>query len=174
MKSFFLVGHSFGGGLALAFSSRRPESVRMLVLCDAAVIRQERLSLRQKIAKIMSSGKGLVLSLPLVGKPIYSISQKILYHLAGVADYRRASETMKKTFISVTGQDLSGFASGVKVPVLIIWGEKDKSTPVEDAYTLQHLIPGSIVEIIKNIGHNPHRQDSERLAGLIAGFFTSN
>lgn len=170
LESFFLIGHSFGGGLALAFSSLHPQRVKMLVLCDAAIIRKERLGLRQRIAKKLSLGRSLILGIPLIGRPMHSLSQKILYRFAGAQDYFRASGAMRKTFAKVVSQDLSRFAAGIKVPVLIIWGQKDQSTPLEDAYTLQHLIPGSAADVINGIGHNPQRDVPDVLAKKIVNF----
>ncbi len=169
LKSFFLVGHSLGGGLALAFSARNSRSVRMLVLCDAAVIRKERLDWRQSCAKKMALAKKLFIKLPLAGG-IIPLAQKIIYKIAGVQDYHKASPIMKKTFDNIIKEDLQKYAGLIKIPVLIVWGERDKSTPVEDAYVLQHLINGSRIEIIENVGHNSHRQAPVKIAETIMDF----
>ena len=170
LNSFFLIGHSFGGGLALAFSALNSQSVKMLVLCDAAAIRTERLDWRQSCAKRMAYAKKLVINMPFF-KNIRPLAQKIIYKIAGVHDYHKATPLMKETFNNIIEEDLQKYAGSIRIPVLIAWGERDKSTPVEDAYTLQHLIPGSRIEAIKGVGHNPHREAPEVLAEKIINFF---
>jgi pimeloyl-ACP methyl ester carboxylesterase len=170
LNSFFLIGHSFGGGLALAFSALNSQSVKMLVLCDAAVIRTERLDWRQSCAKKMVWAKNLVINMPFF-KNIRPLAQKIIYKIAGVHDYHKATPLMKETFNNIIEEDLQKYAGSIRIPVLIAWGERDKSTPIEDAYTLQHLIPGSRIETIKGIGHNPHREAPVVLTEKIINFF---
>lgn len=173
LDNFLLVGHSFGGGLSLEFAAAHPQMVRMLVLCDAAIIRGERLGFRQKAAKAAAGAKSLLLAVPIIGGILYKAGRKIIYRVAGVSDYYQASGVMRETFKNILAEDLTKYASKIGVPVLIVWGKKDNSTPVEDAYTLQHLIVGSKIEIIEETGHNPHRTDPERLARSISDFFKS-
>jgi len=68
IEKIYLIGHSFGGGLAAVFAAHNPEMVLKLILIDAAVIRKERLGLRQSVAKAMSAGKGLFVRLPFSDK----------------------------------------------------------------------------------------------------------
>ena len=170
LENFFLLGHSFGGGLALAFSAEKPQTVKMLILCGAAVIRKERLNFRQKIARFMAKGRELLLAVPIVGQAFYGLAQKIVYGIAGVKDYYRSTKNMRETFKNIVGEDLSKYAPEIKIPVLFVWGDKDKNTPLEDAYILQHLIVGSALEIIEETGHNPHRQKPQELAKKILAF----
>lgn len=169
LEKFHLLGHSFGGGLSLMYAARNREKVQSLTLCDSAVIRKERLSFRQAAAKKMALAKKVFVKLPFFAT-ILPLGQKIVYKIAGVQDYRLATPVMKETFNKIIAQDLQKYAALVAIPVLIVWGEKDKTTPVEDAYTLQHLMPGSSLKIVENAAHNPHRQNPEKLVKIIVDF----
>jgi pimeloyl-ACP methyl ester carboxylesterase len=169
IRQFYLIGHSMGGGLSVMYAVNNRLAVQGLVLCDSAVIRKERLDCRQSCAKKMALAKKLFVKMPIL-KKILPFGQKMVYKIAGVQDYHLASPVMKETFGNIIKADLQKYAAQVVVPTLIIWGGRDKNTPIEDAYTLQHLIPGAILKVIEEAGHNPHRQAPERLVEILLGF----
>jgi pimeloyl-ACP methyl ester carboxylesterase len=169
MDKFDLIGHSFGGGLAAMFAAKNPQRVGKLVLCDSAVIRKERLSLRQVIAKGMSKTGKFILALPFAGG-IVPLAQRVVYKIAGVHDYETASPVMKETFKNILKETLVGHAAKIKTPTLIVWGRNDKSTPAEDATSLNKIIPGSTVAFIEGAGHNSHWTHPQELARIIGSF----
>lgn len=169
VDKFCLVGHSLGGSLALKFTALHPEIVEKLVLCDAAIIRKERLDWRQTYAKKMAHWKNDLLRLPLASK-IYPFAKKILYKFAGNHDYELAGPVMKETFKNIIKIDTIEYARQIAVPTLIIWGDKDEATPVEDAHAINKAIKDSKLEIIAGAGHKLHRTHSQQLANLIFNF----
>jgi pimeloyl-ACP methyl ester carboxylesterase len=169
LDNFDLIGHSFGGGLGAMFAAKNPQKVEKLILCDSAIIRKERLSLRQLIAKgIVKSGK-FFLGLPFSGG-IVPLAQRTIYKIAGVHDYQSASPIMKETFKNILREDLIGHAAKIETPTLIVWGRNDKSTPVEDATALNKIIAGSTVAFIEGAGHNSHKTHPQELANIIRQF----
>jgi pimeloyl-ACP methyl ester carboxylesterase len=172
LRSFYLAGHSFGGGLAAKFSAQNPQKVKALVLAGAAIFRsKERMNWRQKIASALAK-IGLVFEkTPLIGKSLYSLARGFIYRLAGVHDYSRTSGVMKETFKNIISEDLSGYLSQIKAPTLILWGKEDKSTPLEDAFAIQKLVRGSQIKIIEKAGHSPHLTRPEATSDLISKFF---
>jgi len=50
-------------------------------------------------------------------------------------------------------EDLSTFFSKIKNQVLIIWGEDDKITPLDDGKLMNKLIPKSKLIIFEKAGH---------------------
>ncbi|MFA5013643.1 MAG: alpha/beta hydrolase, partial [Candidatus Paceibacterota bacterium] len=68
-----LIGHSFGGAVAMKLCFNNPEKFDKLILCDAAAIRGKKLGARQTAAKLMSDvGAGLIKK-----TPFYRFFQKI-------------------------------------------------------------------------------------------------
>ena len=47
----------------------------------------------------------------------------------------------------------------IRVPTLIVWGDKDNLTPPWQAERLKSLIPGARLEYLKDVGHFPHIED---------------
>ena len=174
LQSFYLVGHSFGGGLAVKFSAQNPQKVKALVLAGAAVFRsRKRLNWRQKIASALAKAGSIFEKTPFIGESLYPLARRVVYRFAGVHDYGRANGVMKETFKNVISEDLSAYLSQIKAPTLILWGKDDKSTPLEDAFAAQKLISNSQVKIIEKANHSPHLTQPEMTAGSISNFLQS-
>src|SRR2546427_536186 len=48
---------------------------------------------------------------------------------------------------------------GLKVPVFIIWGERDTITPLEQGQRLAKLAPHAELAVMRNVGHIPQIED---------------
>jgi pimeloyl-ACP methyl ester carboxylesterase len=71
---------------------------------------------------------------------------------------------MKETYLNVIADDVSFHLSFIKVPTVIIWGDKDQSVPIEDAYLINEKIKNSKLVVIENADHLMHKQLPEILA----------
>lgn len=167
LEKFFLLGHSFGGRVAIKLAAFHPEKIEKLLLEDSAgTAREKNLSFRQKlVSKFQWLGK-------IFSKlPFYYLFRKIAYRLAGVRDYYLIQNpVMKETFKKVINEDLTFHLADIKTPTLIIWGEKDKVVPLNVAYFLKENIEDSQLKIFPNIGHRPHYDCPEQLAEEIIKF----
>ncbi|MBM3257746.1 MAG: alpha/beta hydrolase [Candidatus Nealsonbacteria bacterium] len=173
LNSFFLLGHSFGGRIAIKFSALYPEKVLRLVLVDSAgVEREKNLSLKQKIMLTWSRRLGyFIVTMPVL-KKLYPLFRRIAYILVGTRDYYLIkSPVMKETFKKIIEEDLTDYLPMIKVKTLIIWGEKDRLTPISIAHLLKEKITGSELEVMPGIGHNPHLQSPKQLSEIILKFF---
>ena len=66
---------------------------------------------------------------------------------------------MKETYLKVVLDDLSYKLGFVKIPTVIIWGDKDELTPVENAYLINQKIRNSKIIVIPGIGHDLDRHE---------------
>ncbi len=171
IQKFYLLGHSFGGGIAAKLAVKYPKKVEALILCDAAIVRKKRRwGLRQFIAYLLAKFN-FILAIPFFEKYIYPLAKKIVYKIAGVYDYYVIKDgIMKKTFKKVVEEDLTYILDKIKLPTLIVWGEKDDKVPLEDAFLIQNSIKNSKLEIMKKEGHNPHLKNPEKLSKIILEF----
>ncbi len=146
-KGFYLLGHSFGGALSAKFAIKYNQKVEKLFLVSAACIRQKTKAKKgfyyvAKIGKLFSF------------LPYYSLLRKAFYKfIIRKSDYSHVNEALKQTYLNVIADDLSQFLSSIKVPTVIIWGDKDASTPMEDAHFINKKIPHSKLVIINKAGH---------------------
>lgn len=85
-------------------------------------------------------------------------------------DYIKTQGIMREVFKKVITQDLTAKFSKIQIPTLIIWGDKDEMTPVQDAYLMQELIPNSKLEVINAAKHALNFQAPEKLVETITKF----
>lgn len=161
---FYLLGHSFGGALAAKFAIKHPQKVRKLFLVSAACIRKKTvkkwyLARISKIFKIFSF------------LPFYDLARRAFYKfIVGKSDYLQVNGVMKEAFLKVVSEDLSQHLSFVKVPTVIIWGEKDNTTLLEDAYFINKKIENSKLVLIPGVGHDLNQKAPEVLSQEILKF----
>jgi len=58
-----------------------------------------------------------------------------------------------------------------QLPVLLIWGEADKSVPASEIEILRKAIPGIEFHPIKEAGHLPHYEQPQVVNPLLLRFF---
>ena len=148
-----LMGHSFGGRTIIKLMSRqpRPFKVDKIVLLDAAGIKPKR-SLGY-YAKVYSfKALKAVCSVPPF-KQLFPNAVENARKKRGSADYRQASDVMRRTMSLCINEDLTPFLKLVDVPTLLIWGECDTATPLRDGQIMEKHIPDAGLVVLKGAGH---------------------
>ena len=145
-----VIGHSNGGRIAIAFCEKYPDKIGKLILEDSAGIYPNRWPKRFKRTafKVLAN----------VGKKVTSSEflRKLMYKLAGEADYKNAPIHMRQTLTNLVSVDLTPALEKISIPTLIIWGGKDKATPLADSKIMHEKIKSSQLYIIEEAGHSPH------------------
>jgi len=170
-QKFNLLGHSFGGGLAVKLAANFSEKVDKLILLSPAII--QRKSIKTYLFYYISYLGKKVFSLPGF-KILYPLAEKLIYKLAGTKDYYVADGMMKETMKKIGKEEpLEMILGRIRVPTLILWGKKDDVLPVKDAHYIKEKIRDSELKIIPKAKHSPHREASEELAEIIVQFIQS-
>lgn len=147
IKKPIVMGHSFGGRVAIHYSSRN--NIEKLVLFGSPCIRtQEDLPLKVRMLKKIKQMPGM-----------NKIGEAMKNYI-GSRDYKAASPIMRQTLVEVVNEDLSKFAREIEEPTLLIWGEQDDEAPVSDAKELEKImidaaliiLPGTHYAYIENLG----------------------
>lgn len=167
-ETFYLVGHSFGGRIAILLTALHPEKIEKLVLISSAGIKHEKSPEERAIGFVAKLGKRII-SLPLVNR-LEEPTRYLFYKLIRRQDYYLAKGVMKGTVMNVIKEDLAPYLSQISPSTLVIWGEKDEITPIEDAYTMKREIPHAKLEIIKGGSHYLPRKYPRELAYYINQF----
>lgn len=132
-----LIGHSFGGRVAILIASLSPGMTNKLMLIDSAGIKPKR-----KISYYFN-----VFSYKLL-KFFGYFPQN-----SGSRDYCNLSENMKATFVSIVNTHLEEYCAQIDAPTAIIYGAKDEETPVYMAKKLHKFIKNSELYIVDGAGH---------------------
>ncbi|MBR5134399.1 MAG: alpha/beta hydrolase, partial [Clostridia bacterium] len=148
-----LMGHSFGGRTIIKLMNRvpRPFVVDKIVLLDAAGIKPKRsLSYYAKVYsfKAMKAVCGVPPFKQLFPNAVENARKK-----RGSADYRAASDVMRRTMSLCINEELTKLLGGVDVPTLLIWGENDTATPLRDAKIMENGIPDAGLVVLEGAGH---------------------
>jgi pyruvate dehydrogenase E2 component (dihydrolipoyllysine-residue acetyltransferase) len=171
-----LVGHSMGGGIALAFAAGQPERVASLTLIASAQLGPEinaafidgfvRAQRRREAQEVLAL---LVHDPALVSRAM--VEDVLRYkRLDGVA---AALETIAAEWFPGGIQRVGNaeLAANLSVPVQLIWGRGDRIIPLAHAEALADKLP---VHIIDDAGHLPHMEKSGEVNRLIARFIEAS
>lgn len=166
IKNPTLIGHSFGGRIAIMMGSRN--DIRNIVLVDAAGIKPKR---KLKYYIKVYSFKIARRILPfLVGKKKAGNIIDKWRNKSGSADYKASSPMMRAVMSKCVNEDLKGVMPYIKAPTLLIWGEKDTATPLSDAQTMNKLIPDSGLVSFPGAGHYSFLDEPVRFRTIIRNF----
>ena len=171
MKSCLIIAHSFGGRITIKLMSRedRAFEIEKIVLTGSAGIKPKK-TLKSKIkTRCYKIGKG-VLSTKLCQKLMPDALEN-LRRKNGSADYNAASSLMSQCLVKVVNEDLTPLISNIGVPTLLIWGEKDDSTPLSDGQLMEKLIPDAGLVVLENSGHFAFLEQGGRFCRIISSFF---
>jgi len=156
IKKPIVMGHSFGGRVAIRYSARN--SIEKLVLFGSPCIRtKEDLSLKVKILKKLKT-------LPGMNKFGEYMKQYI-----GSRDYKAASPIMRQTLVEVVNEDLSKYAREIEEPTLLIWGEQDTEAPVSDAKELEKIMMDAALIILPGT-HYAYLENLARVIAILNSF----
>ena len=173
-----LVGHSLGGGIALALLANRRERVRRLVLAAPGGLGRE-ISFVLRLASI----PGVV---EYFGQPFMSIGTRLalsgwreklseqdvadLCAMNGTRGSARAFARTVRDLIDWRGQRHSFLLRAHEVdlpPIAVLWGDCDSIIPVKHGRALVGGIDGVRFTELAGCGHHLHHDDPEAFAGAV-------
>jgi pimeloyl-ACP methyl ester carboxylesterase len=144
-----LLGHSFGGKVALRLAARGRAS--RLVLCGSAGIPPRRPP--TYYAKVYTY-KALRWLARLPGfRPLFGDVAERLKRRTGSADYQAARGVMRDSLVRAVNEDLRPLLPEVRCPTLLLWGRGDTATPVADGEAFRAALPGARLEVLEAAGH---------------------
>lgn len=145
-----IICHSFGGRIAMTLAGYYKVNFLKIIMMDVAGIKPKKtikLFLKEKIYKFLKLFKKM---LPPLKQEIY---QQKLIKIFGSDDYQVLNPIMQTTFQNIIKKDLKCYLKNIEIKTLILWGKKDKDTPLKDAFKINKLIIKSKLIIFSNCGH---------------------
>lgn len=188
-----ILGHSWGGMLAMEYALTQPAGVASLVLADtAASLPQWAAAMRRLVADLAPDVQQAILEHEAAGTTDSSEYQEACRaysrrHLCGRIDPRPdflnriADKPGDEVYHAmwgpsewcVTGSlkdwDIVSRLGEIRVPTLVVGGRYDEATP-DVTETVHRGIPGSEWVIFENSGHFPHLEETERYLEVLDRF----
>lgn len=165
-----LLGHSFGGAVALQFVALYPDVCSKLILSGAAIFRPER-SIRKTFFKFIAKVGAYIFKLPFLEK-FDSFAKKILYTVLH-SDYNETSGIKRDIFKKIIQQDRGHLLSQINTQTLLIHGTLDTYVPIAYARKAASLLPCGELEIVDGGKHGLHIQQPANLLRVVKKFIDS-
>ncbi len=189
IESATVIGHSFGGGVAMQFAYQFPERTERLVLvCSGGLGPQVSPAIRAITTPGFHHAMRL-LTLPGVRhlgttgmRALAATGHRSLRDLAEAAEIydsfkdprsRAAIRHVVRAVVDWKGQIISMSDRAYltdAMPMCVIWGRNDTIIPVRHASNAAALAPTARIEIIPNSGHFPHKDHPQRFVKIINEF----
>jgi pimeloyl-ACP methyl ester carboxylesterase len=187
-----IVGHSLGGGVAMQFFYQFPQRTERLALISSGGLGQEVSPLLRGAAMPgsatllkLAAQPRLVGVLDGTGKRLRERGNSTGVYLQAVAralaplqedGSRRAFLQTLRAVIDVHGQRVSArdrlYLLG-EMPTLIVWGERDRTIPVEHGIEAERSIPNCRFETLPRAAHFPNLEDPEGLAAILGDWMAT-
>jgi pimeloyl-ACP methyl ester carboxylesterase len=162
---FAIVAHSNGGAIAIRGLAAGVLSADKLVLLASAGVRSQSKGRKQALRLLAKAGKALAAPLP--GGVRQRLRRKLY---TAVGSDMLVAEHLQETFKKVVSDDVQADAARLSLPVLLVYGEQDVSTPPDFGRLLHELIDGSTLEILGEAGHFVHNDQPDRVRKLVGDF----
>lgn len=173
-----IVGHSFGAGAGVELALREPAKVTALVLVAAALGGFDPPHDENAVARFVSVGPLAQAAVAAsVTNPLLTetLLKSFLHRKDAAANWVETLESPMRQKGSTSAYaawlpNLLATADGaisrrrsqleaMTVPVVVIWGEADSVTPVEQGETIAALTRARSTILLPDVGHIPHIED---------------
>ncbi len=170
LRSFYMMGHSFGGGVALHYTLKHPQKIRKLVLVSSLCLGREIawwIRIFSTPVFYHSIGNAVVAFFRFIKK-----AAKVFGPWEIVEPVSKTTLHIGSRISSLTEQTINLISqlSQIMVPTLVMWGAKDPIVPFNHAYAAAELIPDCKVKIFGNAGHSVYRDRLHEFSTALAGF----
>ena len=134
-----IVGHSFGGRVAVRLAAKYPELVKALVLTGVPLLRlapASKPALSFRIVRALAKRRIL---------PESVLARQRRKH--GSADYNAASGVMREILVKVVNEDYREDLARITAPVRMVWGENDTAAPTDAGRAAAELVNASFTVV---------------------------
>ena len=154
IEQFDILGHSFGGKVAMTMSSHYPDLVRKSVLVGSSGLKRKR-GFQETLHFRLIKGLGTLV------KMVDSILSKELFLTwfsprFASSDYQNFPK-VRKILVRSINENIDTLIRSIQQPTLLLWGGLDTETPLEMGYRLKNMIKDSNIVVYPTLGHRPFK-----------------
>lgn len=176
MEQTILVGHSMGAFISLKFTLDHPEMVKALILASANGGPVIQIVANQGVKNMATVAAYGIEALADVLRPVFYSPDFIREHPEHIAGWeKRLTSLSELGMMSVCAAmtvkpSLLDRLHEIRVPTLIIQGDKDIAMPMSNAKALNAGIPNSRLVIVPGASHMFHEEQPQAFNSIISEF----
>ena len=141
------IAHSFGCRVGLQLAARHPETLAGLCLIAAAGLPPQRSPWAR--ARVTARRWAFRLARAFTSE---GPARDRLRRRFGSADYRAAGP-LRPILVKAVSEDLTASARAVRIPTVLLYGDRDSETPPEMGMRLNGLMPQSRLYVLRGFDH---------------------
>jgi len=169
-----VLGNGYGGFVALQMAIRHPAIATKFVLadCGAAFSEEGRQAFRNMAAACEAKGLSAITDVAMrrLFAPEFQASHPDLMRDRREAFLKTDPEVFQAACTALAELDLRPELAKVKLPVLVLVGERDEATPPPMSRELAALLPDARLKIIYGCAHVPQLQAPEIFLDALGDF----
>lgn len=161
--AYSLLGHSYGGAVAVRLAAGGPAPDRLL-LCAPSGVRPGAGGPPPPRVRVFRALRALGRPLPQAAGERW---RDWLGSRFGSPDYRGAAPALRPTLVAAVREDLTPVVGSLRLPTLIVWGSRDPELPLDPhGERLHRLLRGSELVVFEGSGHFPFLDQAARFAAV--------
>jgi pimeloyl-ACP methyl ester carboxylesterase len=141
-----VVGHSYGGKVAVRLARLAPERIERLVLTGVPLLHRQGRRARP------ATPYRVVRRLHRLGM-IGDDRMEAMRDRYGSPDYRAAQGVMRQVLVRALAEEYEDDLAAIECPVDLVWGADDTEVPVEVAERADALLRTSTLRVLPGVGH---------------------
>lgn len=160
LDRFFLMGHSFGGAIVQEYAHLYPEKLKGMVLAATGTGFRFSQTYRELHDPGRDAGKIDIAELPHHMQQGYDMLKSV------------SGPSLHADLLAAGAFDSSNWIASVRVPALVLWGNRDFITPRDLPAELARQLPQSEFHVIDGAGHVLMVEASKAFNDAVAQFLS--
>jgi proline iminopeptidase len=185
-QKFILLGHSWGGLLAMGYASAHPEHIAKLILIDSAApawkktvflfsqvfpdVGERDEAINKKLSRTPEATKEHLTNY--FGMLFYD-QQNHDRFLAGITDPGQNSVVNAAVNKAIANLDLFPQLATFNFPTLVMHGRFDMNVAMITAWKTYKAIPNAKIEIFAKSGHLPFYEEPDKFTQVLSSFLST-
>jgi len=160
------LGHSHGGRVLIKMAGKM-EFDKLILVGSAGIVNKRPISYYIKVYTYKTLKK--LYSIGIIKKIFPDLLAKYKKN-AGSLDYQKASPMMKQVLSTIVNEDLRKELKLVVAPTLLIWGDRDRATPLEDGKLMEKEMKNAALVVFNGGTHFAFLEQQSRFLIVLDAF----
>jgi len=179
-----VAGNSMGGGIAIRYALDHPGRVKKLILVSSSGVEHGgthwmfKIMATPGVNSFVSSINNRFIVARLLKRTCFYDPEVVTREKAEAYMLPfRTKGAMGAAAATMANNDWASLETGLnrlRMPVFIVWGDKDRLIYPAIAHKFHNLIPGSELRVIEKCGHMPQEEKPELTAEIFLDFLTGD